>query len=346
MEKLLIATVKIEVLSSSLKIGAMLIMNKGKGRIILGLLLTVLILIAYTYWDNNRIKIVEQEIGIDNISDDINGYRILQISDIHEKVFGENQENLIEKINSIEYDAIVFTGDMLINGDSKNYQPIYKLVEGIKNKDLALFVPGNSDPVSYVFDDKGKLRKHQFIEGLDMRGVKYLESIHTVVRGTSSIHFVDFELSVLDTQNGLLEGDAIAFIQHRNQLLKEMVKLDSAKPTDVVIALNHYPIIDARIDLLKINPNAVFRAYDLIIAGHYHGGQIRLPLIGALFVPEAYYERSGLFPPQDRVKGLWEYKQTKQYVSTGLGSSQTISFLKFRLFNTPEINLLTIKSNN
>ena len=346
MDKLLVATVKIEGLSSSLKIGAMLIMKKGKGRIMLGLLLTVFILVAYTYCDNNRIKIIVQEIGIDNLSDDIDGYKILQITDIHEKVFGDNQENLIEKINSIEYDAIVFTGDMLINGDSKNYQPIYKLVEGVKNKDLALFVPGNSDPTSYVYDGKGKLRKHEFIEGLEMRGVKYLESIHTVVRGTSSIHFVDFELSILDLQNGLSEGDTTVFIQHRNQLLKEMVKLDSTKSTDVVIALNHYPIVDARIDQLINNPNAVFRDYDLIIAGHYHGGQIRLPFIGALFVPEAYYERSGLFPPQDRVKGLWEYKQTQQYVSAGLGSSQTVYFLQFRLFNTPEINLLTLKNRN
>jgi len=44
------------------------------------------------------------------------------------------------------------------------------------------------------------------------------------------------------------------------------------------------------------------------------------------------------------VKGLWEYKQTKQYVSAGLGTSDAIPFLKFRLFNPPEINVLTLKS--
>jgi predicted MPP superfamily phosphohydrolase len=40
------------------------------------------------------------------------------------------------------------------------------------------------------------------------------------------------------------------------------------------------------------------------MAGHYHGGQFRIPFVGALFVLEAWYEKSGLFPPQDRVKGL------------------------------------------
>ena len=85
------------------------------------------------------------------------------------------------------------------------------------------------------------------------------------------------------------------------------------------------------------------KEYDLIVVGHYHGGQMRLPLLRALFVPKPWYERKGFSPPQDRVNGLWEFKQIKQYVSIGLGSSNAIPFLKFRLFNPPEMNVLTLK---
>ncbi|MCM3650403.1 metallophosphoesterase [Metabacillus litoralis] len=323
-------------------------MRKAGGKVLLGLLLLFIVLVFYTVWDNNRIKVVEQDIVIENLADELEGYKILQITDLHEKVFGENQERLIEKINSIDYDVIVFTGDMLISGTSDNYAPIYALLEGIDNKEHALFIPGNSDPKNYVFDQDKNLKKHEFIEGMESRGVHLLESFHSVEKGSSHIHFVDFELSILDLQNRLpipteVKSARRSIIQHYNLLLDEMSKLESANDSDVLIALNHYPVVDARIDQIKNNPANIFREYDLIMAGHYHGGQIRLPFIGALFVPEPYYERSGLFPPQDRVKGLWEYKQTKQYVSAGLGSSQTVSFLKFRLFNPPELNVLTLK---
>lgn len=112
---------------------------------------------------------------------------------------------------------------------------------------------------------------------------------------------------------------------------------------EIVIALNHYPIADERIDYIKKDPATEWVDLDLIIAGHYHGGQIRVPFLGALFVPEPWYEPHSFFPPQDRVKGLWEYAETKQYVSAGLGTSDAIPFLKFRLFNPPEINVMTLK---
>ncbi|MDQ0217469.1 hypothetical protein ELQ35_06975 [Peribacillus cavernae] len=325
-------------------------MRKTRAKVVAGLLFLVAVFMAYTIWDNNRITVVEQEILIKDLPEELEGYSILQVTDLHEKEFGNNQKRLIEAINSIDYDAIAFTGDMLDGSKSKNYQPFYTLIEGIENKDTALFVPGNADPKSYLLHPDQPLEKNAFIKGMEKRGVKFLETLQTTNLGDSSVHFVDFEWSIKDAKKELevMNGSSKSknskpYFDHQRQLLDEISTLDDIKEPDLLIALNHYPVVDARIDQLINEIPFTNRNFDLLMAGHYHGGQIRLPLLGALFVPEPWYKRNGLFPPRNRVKGLWKFKQTKQYVSAGLGSSDAIPFLKFRFFNPPEVDVLTFK---
>lgn len=322
-------------------------MKKAR-RILLGVLLLFFALVIYIIWDNNRITVAEQEIPINNLPQELKNFRILQISDLHEKQFGKNQKKLIDAINSIEYDAIVFTGDMLDSTDSTNYQSFYSLLEGINNKENAWYVPGNADPDSYQTEPA--FGKSKFIKGMEERGVSLLEAIDTVEVNGAAIHFANLELAIIKNPESIGNINGVVYpaytsdkqyLTYQRQLWEE---LNAEYPTesDVVIALNHYPVPDARIDYIKKDANTIWRDFDLIMAGHYHGGQIRLPFIGALFIPDPWYDPNSFFPPQDRVKGLWEYEQTKQYVSTGLGSSDAISFMKFRLFNPPEINLLTL----
>jgi len=322
----------------------------SKGKIISFIIIFTILI--YVVWDNNRIKVVKQDIEIEHLTKEFDDFKILQVTDLHGKEFGKNQTRLLKSINSIDYDVIVFTGDMLSHRKNNRFQPFYKLLDGIHNKENAIFIPGNEDPESYYVNSQGKLEKSEFIKGIEKRGVTFLESVHSLKKREATISFVDFELSI---QNRTYPEQQVAGIfkqeiqrtkqydNHRKQLLEEMTILDQSNREDILIALNHNPVVDARINQLKSDSALNFRNYDLIIAGHYHGGQIRLPLVGALFVPEAWNERNGLFPPQDRVKGLWEYKDTKQFVSTGLGSSDAIPFLKFRLFNPPEINIITLK---
>ncbi|WP_161493876.1 metallophosphoesterase [Virgibacillus necropolis] len=309
-------------------------------------LVVLVVLAIYTFWDNNRITVVKQDIAIDDLPEQLDGFKILQISDLHEKVFGKNQKKLINAINSIEYDAIVFTGDMMDGVSSTNYKPFYTVLEGIKGKEHAWYVPGNADPESYQVNQT--INKSEFVQGMEKRGVTFLESYETVSMDGATLSFVNFELSIgnVGIPNGIPKPSYASnkkYLTYQQGLLEE---LNKAADLDVLIALNHYPVVDSRIDHIEDATDLKLRDYDLLITGHYHGGQIRLPFIGALFVPEAWYGNGGFFPPQDRVKGLWEYKGLKQYVSTGLGSSDAISFLKFRLFNSPQINILTLKQEN
>lgn len=303
-----------------------------------------IVIIIYTVFDNNRIITVEQEIEIDNLPRELDGFTILQITDLHEKEFGQNQEGLIEKINSLSFDIIVFTGDMLKSSESNNYKPFYSLVEGIDRIEKSLYVPGNSDPESYI---QNPYKKNNFIIGMEERGVKLLESVYTINRGSSNVIFTYVESSIQNEKKDFSPSDrkdlSSSYVKHKKKILYELNALDGKTESDVLIGLNHYPLVDARLDYIKADSNYIVRNFDLILAGHYHGGQIRIPFLGALFIPEGWYPRSGLFPPQDRVKGLWEYSGIKQYVSTGLGSSDAFPLLKFRFFNTPEINLITLR---
>ncbi|WP_211316666.1 metallophosphoesterase [Oceanobacillus arenosus] len=312
--------------------------------------LTFIILAIYTIWDNRRFIVVEEEIVIDHLPEQLKGFRILQISDLHEKAFGENQSELIPTINAIDYDAIVFTGDVLDSVESVNYEPFYSLIDGIRNKENAWFVPGNTDPDSYVVGQD--VKKSAFITEMEARGVELLESVDKVLVGDATVYFANFELSIirdpkyLGRTNGIVQPDyalSEVYLNYQEKLWDEMKELDSIQPTDLVIALNHYPIPDVRMDSIKESPGMGWGDYDLIMAGHYHGGQIRLPILGALFVPEPWYEPNSFFPPSDRVMGLWDYEGTKQYVSAGLGSSDAISFFNFRFLNSPEINVLKLR---
>lgn len=306
--------------------------------------------IVYTYWDNNRIKIVEQEVLIDQLPSDLEGFTIVQLSDLHEKEFGKNQRRLIKKLNKIDHDVLVLTGDILDGVDSTNYESIYTVLEGMIHKENIFFVPGNSDPPSYELTPS--FGKSEFIRGMEERDAQLLESFSSIDRGNAVIHFVNFELAIVENpeQIGRINGifrpfhaQEEAYQSYQKDVWEELQETDILNSTDIFIALTHYPVVDVRFDYIENDPATSLKDFDLIIAGHYHGGQIRLPFVGALFVPEAWYEPNRYFPPQDRVKGLWEYNGIKQYVSAGLGSSADISYLKFRMFNPPEINVLTLK---
>ena len=309
-----------------------MLVRKMKGKVIAASFFLIAVVVGYTVWDNQRITIAKQDIIIKDLPKELEGLSIVQITDLHEKEFGENQERLINAINSIHYDAIVFTGDMMKN-NSKNAVPFYTLIEGIENKQHALFVSGNTDPKSYR-TSSGNLAKSEFIKNMENKRVRLLDSTYTVKRGNFHVQFVNFEWSLKTENKSKINENFLS--KNENYPKKET--------SDLIIGLNHFPLVDSHIDALLRDPSVTFRYYDLIMAGHYHGGQFRIPFFGALFVPEAWYEKSGLFPPQDRVKGLWEYKHIKQYVSTGLGSNGPIPFLNFRLFDPPEINVLTFKN--
>ena len=268
------------------------------------------IIVIYISTDNNKIKVVTEKVAIKNLPDSFDGFTILQLSDLHGKRFGDKQQKLLKKINNCNYDMIAITGDMMDN-NNRDKKAFFELLDGIKNKDYLFCVRGNDDPPYYTNNTK---KRTQIGVELEQKGCKLLESPYSIKRGDSTIWiFTLFNDSTL------------------NSLPKNIPSGDTK------IAISHYPLDQAD---YEDGQREGLPDCDLVLAGHYHGGQWRIPFIGALFVPDV--NGHGLFPKQNTVSGLMEYGNYKQYITRGLGASGKYPLLRFRLFNTPEINLITL----
>lgn len=318
-------------------------MSKKKVTALIFLML-ITVSAIYNVIDNNRIKVKTIEIPIDKLPEEFDGFKILQITDLHSKTFGKNQKWLLKKINSLQYDMIAITGDME-NIEDADSAPFFNLLDGIKNKNLMFYINGNAGPFAFneqtgINTDKGEIIKE--------KGCILLKEPYEIKLNGASV-WITNQLTDLNTEVILTSDDFFKsnnrsqysdYVEYTKRLKDYYDKMK--KDNKVKILLSHNPQ-----GMLCFNPGLIKKYedldYDLVIAGHYHGGQFRLPLIGALYIPYPTSKDMGFFPRQEDVMGLSKYSDTYRYISAGLGASKTIPFLDFRLFNTPEINLITLR---
>jgi hypothetical protein len=108
------------------------------------LLSFVILVFALMALDNSSVQVDRQTISLVGLPEDLEGYTILQVSDLHGRDFGAHQAALLRTINAESYNLLVFTGDMV--GASGNAQPFYDLLDGLAAKRPRYFIPGDSDP--------------------------------------------------------------------------------------------------------------------------------------------------------------------------------------------------------
>lgn len=302
----------------------------------------VLSVIAYTVYDNNRIVVVRQEVRIESLPEAFDGFTVLQISDLHGKRFGDGQQKLVELINSLDFDMVAITGDMN-HYWRRDSTPLLELVRGVEHKQYVFYTAGNTG----LFDME-ILTGRISADGVRLRdeGCILLNQPYPIIREGKTLWVTEYfsayeadrRLSMLLQEAELDENSALHLWLNRVDEMKEQCR--NIPDGDVLLAVTHFPLSDAALNELK---RGDFPHYDLVIAGHYHGGQMRLPLIGALWIPAPHLPRGGFFPPQEVVSGLVKGKNTQQYISRGLGASSRLPWLTFRLFNSPEVNLITLK---
>lgn len=342
------------------------------------IIVILIFVIIYNYINNSTVKVVNQEIEIDNLPEEFEGFTILQLTDLHGKSFGDKQEDLLKLINGLDFDIVAVTGDMQ-NRQDEDYEPFIDLLKGIDNKEI-YYTPGNHGPMVYTDEDtfnsfakstmsgnsKGLVDKKNTSGNLVNKEniIKQNESNKKNESNNDKKDNIDTTNNTTGSNN---ENTKREFTEAGLEMNKLGVKfLDKAYPIkrnnktlwiselvyssefkdltngsyndgDLKLALTHYPMSQW---VFEGDVGTKLGKYDLIIAGHYHGGQWRIPFIGALFIPDL--NESGIMPSQDRVSGLTNWSGFKQYVSRGIWASGPFKLLRFRLFDKPEINIIKL----
>ncbi|MEI5908492.1 metallophosphoesterase [Bacillus spongiae] len=282
---------------------------KKKKKVALYVLLTVVVLGLFSYYQNNSITTTNMSIQSDQIPEAFNGYKVVQLSDLHSKSFGKNQRVLVEKVKETNPDVIVFTGDLV---DSKKYneENSVVLMELLTSIAPVYYVSGNHEWWSERFAT--------LEERLTSAGVKVLRNSSEVIeRENEQIHIVGIDDPAI--QPFLEEGETTD-----KAITKALEGIDPAEHFTILLAHRpEYFGIYAEHEL------------DLALAGHAHGGQVRIPFIGGVVAPN-----QGFFP--EYTSGTYTEADSKMIVHRGLGNS----IIPQRIFNRPEIIVITLASKN
>ena len=301
------------------------IMEPKKSRLWILLVIAAVLAVAgalalYIIRDNRSVKVVSATVGSEQLPAEFDGYKILLISDIKGVSFGNGNKKLLGLVEKTDFDAAVFAGDLLnAAGDADSLEPTKLLVESIIGSGRPVFFIAGENDVEIPDDPADgwnrciNLSEDDLIyTELTALGAEYIYPVSVIEKGGSRI---------------FLTG--IAYYEK----LLDSYGFDSDK--DFSICVTHAPIdydVDKR---LKSVNRYSFREidYDLVLSGHTLGGQYRLPLLGALFI-EGY----GLFPQENVSRGLSRSQGRYSFITSGLGTDKG-----FRLFNTPEIAVITLK---
>jgi predicted MPP superfamily phosphohydrolase len=242
---------------------------------------------------------------------------VLHLSDLHLTVADSRRLAFLERLAAEPVDLVVLTGDML--GEPGALDPVLEALGRFKPRLGAVAVLGSNDywaprfrnPLGYFLGPSSRRRRssgrnpwRELVDGLEARGWTVLSNR----RGRLG----DVELAGMDDPHIRRDDPAVA------------VPADGQAPPRLRLGVVHSPYRRA-LDAFAGN------GYELVLAGHTHGGQVRLPGVGALV--------TNCDLPRDRVRGLSRWGSSWLHVSAGLGTSK---YAPFRFACRPEASLLEV----
>ena len=267
-----------------------------------------LFLFGWALYENKALQVTEYEIDCSS-HPELNGFTIVQISDLHNEEFGEGQKKLLNMVSECNPDMIAITGDF-IDCRHPNVDIAMEFIEGALDIAPVYYIPGNHE--RWVFKEYKDLCQRMKEAGVhlmtDIQEPLLYNNNEIVCMGIKDPDFYD-----------AAESDT------KKILTKEVITEFEYTEEDFTLLLSHRP------ELFDIYTEA---GINLILTGHAHGGQFRLPFIGGLAAPN-----QGLFPKYDA--GVFSENDTHMVVSRGIGNS----IIPLRFNNPPEIVVvkLTIK---
>ena len=280
-----------------------------KTKIILCMLSAIIFaLFIWTIWGNTALTVSNIKISSSHIPAAFSGFRIAQVSDLHNAEFGKNNTELLKLLSESRSDIIVITGDLI----DANHTDV-GIALGFAQESVRIaptyYATGNHEAASPQYDTlKAGLEEAGFIV-LEDEAVSLERNGETIT--LLGLGDPDF------TVKGDMFGETSAMVSTK---LRNLID-DESRYT---ILLSHRP------ELFETYTDG---GIELVFSGHAHGGQFRLPFIGGLAAPN-----QGLFPQYDA--GLYTDGGTSMVVSRGIGNS----IIPFRFNNRPEIVLVELNA--
>lgn len=272
--------------------------NEKRRSILVYILLFIGLLLIYSrYIEPFNIYIKDYKIESKSIPKSYDGLKIVHFSDIHYGMTVDKKylERIVDMINKQKPDLVLFTGDFIdkdTNLNDKEIKNINKILSGIESTLGNYAVSGNHD-YKHISDFK-----------------KIFDGNFTILDNQERLIYYDNNTPIsLVGFTDALEGDPD-------------YKIFNNETDYFRIVMIHEP--DEYDNIKKNN-------FNVMLSGHSHNGQIRVPLVGAIYTPvgsKTYYDK------------YYTFDNKELFISNGIGTSG----VKFRLFNRPSINLYRLYS--
>ncbi|MCK9439149.1 MAG: metallophosphoesterase [Patescibacteria group bacterium] len=265
---------------------------------ILFLLFVSLFFIWMRFLEPNLLLIKNYNFGDNNLK---NQLKIVVISDIHIGIYNKQilLERAVTKIKKIKPDLILIPGDFVYFADKNRMEDYFSSLKEINIPKLAVL--GNHD-----YDKEGSEVSQIIKSSLEKNGVL----------------MIDNKIKILE-----INGQKIEFIGLEDIWVASpdysILARDDSSDISFIFLLSHNP--DSVYELEDVENN---KKIDLMISGHTHAGQIRLPILYKKIIPSEY----------DFDKGFYNINNINLFVTPGIGNVA----LPFRLFNPPEISVINI----
>lgn len=270
---------------------------------VLCLFCIAIVFLGWNIVQNQTVHINEITIKSESLPDDFQGYKIVQVSDLHNKEFGENNIDLLSAIKEQSPDIIVVTGD-IVDSRRTNVQIARDFVNNASEIAPVYYVTGNHEARVKLENEIDNVELNENVIVLHNKDV-------LIEKGESVIQLIGVDDPDYKAVNNSTE--------YMNKRLEKYCNNEHFK-----ILLSHRP------ELFEVyaenNMNVIF-------SGHAHGGQVRLPFVGGIIAPH-----QGFFPTYDA--GLfYATNDATMVVSRGLGDS----IIPLRINNPPELVVVTLE---
>ena len=293
-----------------------------------------ILLITISNWERNKLNVTCYEIHSPLLKKEHN---FVFLSDLHEKEFGRNNSELLEKIDELDPEFILIGGDLITVKkvhDARRYvdrdeiDVSIKLLDNLKKKYTVYYAMGNHE--SRLFDKAGfndcqnTVKYDKYIQDITKdKALRYKRALQDVILLDDDVaSFDDFDIT----------GLTLSPEFYKSLLFKKKKKLEEEQIQSKVGKTVH-----GRFHIMMLHSplyykEAIDHGIDLVLSGHFHGGSIRLPFLGALMTPQFQFLVK-------ECAGKFMYKQGTLIVSRGLGTHS----INIRINDLPEISFITIK---